>query len=120
MEAELIEKGINLFNSHFFFECHEELEKVWLKKHGEEKLFLQGIIQTASAFVHFQRNYLKGAKSLLLHGREKFKGIELNYFNIDLNDFLNEISRCLNELEKISLNEKEKDSFIFPDIKRKK
>ena len=47
-------KGIELFNQEQFYECHDTLEEIWLEETGEERGFLQGMIQVAVAFHHYQ------------------------------------------------------------------
>ena len=63
-----LRQGIEEFNSERFFEAHEAWEQVWLASAGTEKRFLQGIIQIAAAFHHYQRANWKGACSLLEAG----------------------------------------------------
>ena len=50
-----IEAGVELFNAHHFWHAHEKWEELWLKAAGEEKTFLQGLIQLAAAYHHVQR-----------------------------------------------------------------
>lgn len=69
--TDAFKEGIQLFNSQKFFECHEVLETLWLKAQGDEKVFLQGIIQVAAAFHHFTRGNREGAQSLLEEGCNK-------------------------------------------------
>ncbi|HJQ37587.1 MAG TPA: DUF309 domain-containing protein [Thermoanaerobaculia bacterium] len=56
-----IEKGVELFNSHHFWHAHEAWEERWLIATGDEKLFLQGLIQLAAAYHHVQRGTFSGA-----------------------------------------------------------
>ncbi|MBI4461063.1 MAG: DUF309 domain-containing protein [Acidobacteria bacterium] len=65
------EEGIALFNREQFFECHEALEEVWMELSGDQKKFLQGLIQVAVAFHHLRRNNMRGARRLLAAGVEK-------------------------------------------------
>ncbi|HWW01412.1 MAG TPA: DUF309 domain-containing protein [Candidatus Acidoferrum sp.] len=54
------------FNRQLFFEAHEVLEELWLAERGGPRdLFYKGLIQLAGAFVHFQKNRLQPAASLL-------------------------------------------------------
>jgi predicted metal-dependent hydrolase len=53
------------FNQQRFFEAHEVLEELWLVDRSPDRAFYQGLIQLAGAFVHFQKNRLKPAASLL-------------------------------------------------------
>jgi uncharacterized protein len=56
-------EGIELFNAGRFFDCHEVWEEVWERASGAEKLFYQGMIQTAVAILHAERGNPRGARS---------------------------------------------------------
>lgn len=96
-----IVEGLHLFNTQKFFEAHEALEAVWLKTQGNEKIFLQGVIQVAAAFHHYTRQNLEGARSLLEEGWKKLtrfgkakKGIDLAVLRLELQpwrDFLDRV-----------------------------
>jgi predicted metal-dependent hydrolase len=60
-----LHEGLRCFHSGAFFEAHEHWESVWLAAQAPEKTFLQGLIQVAAAFHHFQRSNYAGAISLL-------------------------------------------------------
>ena len=64
-------EGIELFNRGQFFDCHEALEEVWLESSGEQKKFLQGLIQVAVALHHLRNGNRVGAARLLEAGIEK-------------------------------------------------
>jgi predicted metal-dependent hydrolase len=82
--ARAFHKGIEEFNQHQFFECHETLEALWREDKTEEREFLQGIIQLAVAYHHYLHNNKPGAIKLLRKGlghMQKFgpscKGIDV-------------------------------------------
>jgi uncharacterized protein len=58
-------EGLRCFRSGFFFEAHEHWESVWLAAEEPEKTFLQGLIQVAASFHHWQRGNCVGTASLL-------------------------------------------------------
>jgi len=60
-----LHEGLRCFHSGAFFEAHEHWESVWLTAQEPEKTFLQGLIQVAAAFHHFQRGNYAGTTSLL-------------------------------------------------------
>ncbi len=57
--------GLRCFHSGAFFKAHEHWESVWLAAREPERTFLQGLIQIAAAFHHFQRGNCAGTISLL-------------------------------------------------------
>ena len=70
---ELFQKGVEQFNRGQFFEAHETWEEIWLAAAEPERTFLQGIIQVAAAFHHYQRGNRPGAQSLLEAGLNKLE-----------------------------------------------
>jgi predicted metal-dependent hydrolase len=60
-----LSEGLRCFHSGAFFEAHEHWELVWLAAQEPEKTFLQGLIQVAASFHHFQRGNCAGTISLL-------------------------------------------------------
>jgi predicted metal-dependent hydrolase len=73
-ESEQFERGLAHFNAGEFFEAHEVWEEIWLAAPVPEKTFLQGMIQIAAAFHHYDRGNLRGTKSLLVAGLTKIDG----------------------------------------------
>lgn len=59
-----IEKGVILFNAHHFWHAHEAWEELWLQSSGDEKVYLQGLIQLAAAYHHVQRGTFRGGVRL--------------------------------------------------------
>ncbi len=62
---EQFERGLALFNAEEFYECHDAIEEIWLQEVSSEQAFLQGIIQTAVAFHHYQHGKLGAARSMM-------------------------------------------------------
>lgn len=63
MHPRLLE-GIDHFNARRFWEAHEAWEDIWRAAAGDERQFLQGLIQLAAAYHHVQRGTLRGAPRL--------------------------------------------------------
>ena len=45
------------WNEQRYYEAHDVLEQVWLKRESEDDDFFKGLIQAAGAFVHLQKNF---------------------------------------------------------------
>jgi predicted metal-dependent hydrolase len=45
------------WNDQRYYEAHDVLEQVWLKKKSADDDFFKGLIQAAGAFVHLQKNF---------------------------------------------------------------
>lgn len=80
--ASLVE-GIALFNEEKFWHAHEAWERIWLAAVGEEKSFLQGLIQLAAAYHHVQRGTYSGGIRLFDAAREKLDGFPPGYGGVD-------------------------------------
>src|SRR5712691_9506386 len=63
-EKRKFQDGFERFNRGQFFEAHESWEEIWLHAPKHEKPFLQGIIQVAAAFHHYQRSNSEGCEPL--------------------------------------------------------
>ena len=93
-KGELFE-GRCCFHSGRFFEAHEHWELVWLKASEPDKTFLQGLIQVAASFHHFQRGNCVGTISLLRSALrrldqypEAFAGVVLAPFRVAIRSWL--------------------------------
>jgi predicted metal-dependent hydrolase len=51
----MLARGVELFNAREFWHAHEAWEELWLVATGDEKQFLQGLIQLAAAYHHVKR-----------------------------------------------------------------
>ena len=76
--------GLALFNQRKFFEAHEVLEDVWREASKPERLFLQGLVQVAVAFVHHSRGNPVGCRSVLERARRNLSHYPEDQGGIDL------------------------------------
>jgi len=51
----LFGRGVSDLTAGRFFEAHEEWEELWTRTEGEDRRFLQGLIQMAAACVHLEK-----------------------------------------------------------------
>lgn len=77
--------GVTLFNEGKFYESHEEIEVIWLKSEGEEKLFLQALIITAGGFCHIKKSRFYPAYKALSKAILKFSQCQKTFFGLDIN-----------------------------------
>ena len=90
-----INKGVWHFNTERFWECHEILEDLWKNCIGIEKDTVQGIILTAAALVHHQKNENKICISILNRARNKLLNSNKFYHRININDLKNNITKIV-------------------------
>ena len=91
-------KGIRLFNEGEFFECHDVLEELWTEVVGEERKYLQGLIQAAVSLFHFGNENLGGARKLYSAAREKLELYGSRYWGLNVEKFLADFRHCFSEL----------------------
>ena len=108
-----LEHGINLFNEHRFWEAHEAWEELWLASAGEEKQFLQGLIQLAAAYHHVQRGTLRGGVRLFDAALRKLERFDDGRAGIDRGDA---ITAAIAHREKIARGENI-DAGEFPKLR---
>jgi predicted metal-dependent hydrolase len=93
-------EGLHCYRAQRFWHAHEHWEAVWLGLEGEEKMFLQALIQTTAAFHHLQRGNLVGTASLLQNALRRldplpkeFGGIAVDALRVQLREWLGAIER---------------------------
>jgi hypothetical protein len=103
-EEELFARGIELFNTRYFFEAHEAWEEIWLHTVPPEKKFLQGLIQVTAAFHHHSRENLRGTKSLLRAGLLKLEDFPTHHRGLNLKKLREVARRWLAALDRAGNN----------------
>lgn len=91
MKEEQFKRGIDEFNLGCFFECHDTLEDLWHETRGEDRLFLQGLIQISVGFYHFLNRNYKGAASQFTRGLDKLDHYRPAHRGIELNAFMKQV-----------------------------
>jgi len=95
-KREALREGIDLFNQERFWEAHEVLEEIWHPATGVDRDAIQGLILTAAALVHYQKNEKSICISILGRAREKLG--TLNEFNgVDVRRLRAKIDRILKD-----------------------
>lgn len=88
---EKMKSGIECFNEQRYWECHEELEHVWLEDRGDPvRNVYWAVIQVAASMIHYRESNLVGASGMMNKAREKFKRVrDMNIVSPLLLDMLN-------------------------------
>jgi hypothetical protein len=95
-EEEALREGMDLFNQERFWEAHEVLEEIWHPATGVDRDIIQGLILTAAALVHYQKNEKAVCISILGRAREKlgtldhFKGVDIARLRASIERILKE------------------------------
>lgn len=117
-QKKLIE-GLTLFNEQKFYEAHEAIEEIWLHWKGNEKFFLQGLIQLAASFHHFSKR--KNKESMIAFYRAKLKLMKFSnfYFGIKIKKIIRESEFFFTQHTKIKEKLSDPSLIKFPRIKFK-
>ena len=95
---EALARGIALFNARLFYEAHEAWEEAWLKLEGDEKLFVQGLIQVAAGYHKITvQDQPRGCVMLLTAALEKLSPLPPGFLGVETETFLPEVRRTLLE-----------------------
>src|SRR3989449_6208613 len=95
-DRETLREGIDFFNQERFWEAHEVLEEIWHPATGVERDIIQGLILTAAALVHYQKNEKAVCVSIL--GRAIAKLGTLDHFkSLDIRQLREDIEQTLKD-----------------------
>jgi uncharacterized protein len=95
-EDETLREGVRLFNEERFWEAHEALEEIWHPAKGEDRDTIQGLILTAAAFVHFQKDEASVCISILGRALEKL-GHANDFRELNVRNLRSEIRKIIDE-----------------------
>jgi hypothetical protein len=90
--------GIMLFNEQDFFQAHEVWEDLWADSHGDQRRFIQGLIQAAVGLCHFGNGNLGGALKLYRSARNYMEPCGSPFLGLDSAGFWRQMERCYGPL----------------------
>ena len=103
--------GIQFFNEGDYFEAHEVWEDLWAESHGNDRRFVQGLIQAAVGLFHFGGGNLGGAVKLYRTSRDYMQPCGSPFWGLDTNTFWEQMNRCFQPLLTVA----EPDRSLRPD-----
>lgn len=66
--------GIECFNQQKYWECHEELEHVWLEERSDPVRYIYwAVIQAAATMVHYRDSKLIGCQGMIKKTQDKVR-----------------------------------------------
>jgi hypothetical protein len=93
--ANVISEARGLFNEERYWEAHEVLEGLWKSTQGSERQLLQGLILTAAALVHVQKNETGVVGRMLEDAAQRLKNQPATYFGLDMRAFSRAIQKMI-------------------------
>jgi predicted metal-dependent hydrolase len=92
-------EGLRCYHGEQFWHAHEHWESVWLELDGQEKTFLQALIQVTAAFHHWQRKNPIGTASLLRNALRRLDPLPANFCGIAVDPLRQSLHTWLDALE---------------------
>jgi hypothetical protein len=97
--ASRFEQGRAAFNGGQYFEAHELWEQAWHELTGDERIFVQGLIQIAAGLHHLEQRRPGPAAGLLRKGLEKVsRGVPAPFVHLQVEALARAGDRLLAEL----------------------
>lgn len=91
----LFEKGLQEFRAGRPFEAHEDWERLWDESAGNDRVFLQGLIQLAAACVHVGRGNPAPARRLFGLALAKLESIPEGFAPIPIEPLRRDLRSAL-------------------------
>lgn len=98
---DLFIRGVQEFNSQFFFEAHDVWEELWNETTDDRRVFYQGLIQTAVAFYHLDNGNFKGACSQFEKALGKLERYHPSYYGINTAALVRQVRACWRVAEQL-------------------
>lgn len=92
---DLFRKGVEEFNTQCFFEAHDSWEELWRETSGPDRMFFQGLIQTAVALYHAGNGNIRGARSQFAKALAKLERYLPEHRGIDTRHLTEQVRECL-------------------------
>jgi predicted metal-dependent hydrolase len=102
---EEVRRGVILFETGFYFACHEYFETLWGRTEDVASDLYQGIIQVAVAIRHLESHNVRGAILLLRSGMGRLQRYPTVYKGLDLAAWLERLETLLEQLETLSASQ---------------
>jgi predicted metal-dependent hydrolase len=92
-------QGIEQFNQHQFYDCHDTLEALWMEAVEPQRSFYQGILQIAVALHHLGNQNFRGAIILLGEGMNRLRHYQPTFAGIHVAHLLERSRRLQTKLQ---------------------
>lgn len=94
-------QAIDTFNQGEYYNCHDQLEALWIEAIQPEKTLYQGILQIAVALYHLGNLNWRGTVILLGEGLHRLSNYPDEYNNLDLGQLRSDTAEILTQLQAI-------------------
>jgi predicted metal-dependent hydrolase len=94
----LFRSGVAHFNEGRYFEAHEDWEDLWRGLSGEDRLFVQALIQASVALHHLERGNHAGARQLAKAAFAKLSLLPSSKWGVDCESLADALAARLDPL----------------------
>lgn len=98
---ERFRKGVEEFNRQYFFEAHDVWEELWMETSGNNRLFYQGLIQTAVGLYHLSNGNYRGCCSQFGKALQKLDHYVPVFHGVATGRLVAGIAECLKDAERL-------------------
>jgi len=102
-------EGVAFFNVGNYYDAHEAWEDVWHDSSGDERLWLQGLVQVAVALHHASVGNRLGAASVLQRAANNLSRCPEDMWRMNINRLREDVARNCGELK----SDKELTKFVL-------
>jgi uncharacterized protein len=94
MQPDALQRGIELFNSGEFLQCHDYFEELIPSESGQAAEFFHGLMELAAACYHLKQGNVFGARYLLTSAADLLSPCKPSYRGIDVERLVAQIDQC--------------------------
>ena len=94
MRTDELQRGIELFNSGEFLQCHDYLEELIPFESRQAAEFFHGLMELAAACYHLTQGNIFGARYLLTSAVDLLSPCPPSYQGIDVENLVAQINQC--------------------------
>ncbi len=94
----MLRRGADEFDARRYFDAHETWEEIWHHLEGEDRLFIQALIQASVALHHFHGSNQAGASQLARATLAKLAVLPATYRGVNCEAFADAFADYFDEL----------------------
>ncbi len=112
-------QGVEQFNQHEFYACHDTLEALWMESMEPDKRFYQGVLQIAVGLYHLSNQNWRGSAMLMGEGIGRLDYYQPEYSGINVEELVIQTSALLKKIQQADVdNSIELSQLEIPHIQK--
>lgn len=98
-DREIYLEGVEEFNAGAFYAAHDRWEDLWLRNRSPARAFLQGLIQVAAGFHHWEQGRDRPCRALMREAIARLSPYAPAYLGLDVASLLLDLERARGDAE---------------------